>query len=110
MNDLVSRIQHAQSLAADLASLLKEESNPSVPTDVLDIVVQLTEKISAMLTERRHKSKIPKDPVITHLLTTNAGAFTKEIQINRVYPILSRTGFESGYLVIRLILSLVILS
>ncbi len=76
MNDVVARIQHAQSLAAELASLANEESNLSVPEEILDIVAQLTNRISAILTERRQKSaQIPKDAVITHLLTTNAGEF-----------------------------------
>jgi hypothetical protein len=74
MNQLVAQIQHAQSLAADLALLAREESNLIVPSDILNIVAQLSDRISAMLTERRQKSgQIPKDAVITHLLTTNAG-------------------------------------
>ena len=77
MNDVVARIQHAQSLAAELASLANEESNLSVPEEILDIVAQLSNRISAILTERRQKSaQIPKDAVITHLLTTNAGEFS----------------------------------
>jgi hypothetical protein len=77
VSDLVTRIQHAQSLAADLASLAREDSNLFVPEDILNIATQLSNRISAMLEERRQKSaQVPKDAVITHLLTTNAGEFT----------------------------------
>jgi hypothetical protein len=76
LNYLVTRIQHAQSLAADLASLASEDSNTFVPEDILDIVTQLSNRITAMLEERRQKSaQIPKDALITHLLTTNAGEY-----------------------------------